>query len=72
MFNQLKGSKAMADKLSVRILFEVTTAEGKPYHSTELKYVNLPYEYLVQIEQVAAQAIVALAQTGAVQVDAKK
>lgn len=62
----------MADKLSVRILFDVTTAEGKPYHSTELKYVNLPYEYLVQIEQIAAQAITALAQTGAEHLEVKK
>ena len=62
----------MADKLNVRILFDVTTAEGKPYHSTELKYVNLSYEALVQIEQVAAQAIAGLAQSGATRVDAKK
>jgi hypothetical protein len=61
----------MADKLNVRILFDVTTAEGKPYHSTELKYVNLSYEHLVQIEQVAAQAIAALAQSGAEKVKVK-
>jgi hypothetical protein len=62
----------MSDKLSVKIMFEVTTADGKPYHSTELKYVNLSYEQMVQIELVAAQAIAALAQSGAEKVSVQK
>lgn len=51
-------------RVNVRVLMEVTETNADPYFTSELRYVNVRYSDLVEMEKVAAMAAAELNKIG--------